>query len=368
MESAHPSPSGKKNRALKIVGITLAALLLVVGAALAIGYLYLDSQITEGEAGQLTSEVRTTAPAIKQRVVHYLICGIDYDAQDDGRSYGAGLGMTDVILYVTLDLEAQQVNVLQIPRDTYVGEDAPTGGTCKINSVYSHGPDEVNRISNLAGLISEQFGLPVDHYMTINMEMFKQIFITLGGLEMYVPWDVTDDEGNIITQGTHKLDANHIEWILRQRKGYETGDLKRLELQQYFYRAMFATFKTFPMTDVIKVLPAFITYVNTDLSVADLISLAGTVMGIDSAQIGFARCPGGSINRLNTVSGNIESCYGINVENLADLLNRYYRPHEEPVPAAQLGLPVIPEEDFTLGQLNDDLRQLSGLEVQGEAT
>ncbi len=352
---------GSKNKVVKIVLVVLAALLLLMGIGAAIVYFYLDSQINEGDAGQLTSAVQSTTPALKGKVVHYLVCGIDFDKDDDGRDYSNGLGMTDVVMYVTLDVEKGTMNILQIPRDTYVGEKLLTGGTCKINAIYSHGADEVNRISNLATVLSDNFALPVDHYVTINMDMFKAMFKILGGLEMYVPWDVADNKGNIIPQGTYFLDADHIEWILRQRKEYAQGDLKRLELQQYFYKAMFSTFKSFPMSDIIKVMPTFITYVNTDMSVSDLISLASTFMQMDSSKIGFARCPGGSINRVNTVTGEKESCYGINVENLATLLNNYYRPYADPVPASALGLPVLDEDEFTLGQLNDDLKMMGTL-------
>ena len=352
---------GSKNRVVKIVLVVLAALLLLAGIGATVVYFYLDSQISEGDAGQLTSAVQSTTPELKSKVVHYLVCGIDFDKDDDGRDYSNGLGMTDVIMYVTLDVEKGTMNILQIPRDTYVGEELPTGGTYRLNAIYSHGADEVNRISNLATVLSDDFALPVDHYVTINMDMFREMFKILGGLEMYVPWDVADEKGNVIPQGTYFLDANHIEWILRQRKEYAQGDLKRLELQQYFYKAMFSTFKSFPMSDVIKVMPTFITYVNTDMSVSDLISLASTFMRMDSSKIGFARCPGGSITRYSDITNKNESCYGINVENLATLLNNYYRPYADPVPASALGLPVLDEDEFTLGQLNDDLKMMGTL-------
>ena len=59
-------------------------------------------------------------------------CGVDYT---DGRTSAN----TDTMLYVTLDVEGGKVSALQIPRDTYVGDDVKTGGSKKFNAVYGHG-------------------------------------------------------------------------------------------------------------------------------------------------------------------------------------------------------------------------------------
>ena len=374
-----PQQPGKRDnkmstskRVVVIVCIVLAALVLAGGIAFAAVYFYLDSQITEGDAGQLTSDVVTTAPEMKAKVVHYLVCGIDYDADDDGRDYGEGQGMTDVILYVSLDVEKNTMNALQIPRDTYVGEQVSTGGTCKINAVYSHGEDTTNRISNLAKLLNDQFQLPVDHYVTIDMAAFKSLINVLGGVEMYVPWDivqkdkVTGQETLVANQGVHRISGETAELILRNRN-YSQADYKRLETQQYFYKALFSTFKSFPMSDVIKVMPGFITYVNTDMSVGDMLSFASVIMEMEGTDIGFVRCPGGPVTRLNTATSKPEACYGINKDNLAVLLNDHFRPYADPVPADALGLPLIPEDDFTLGQTNEDLHSIESLDTADPA-
>ena len=72
--STQPSNGRKqesKNKVVKIVLIVLAAVLLLAGIGAAIVYFYLDSQISEGAAGQLTSAVQSTTPALKSKVVHW---------------------------------------------------------------------------------------------------------------------------------------------------------------------------------------------------------------------------------------------------------------------------------------------------------
>ena len=85
----------------------------------------LNSKLFQGEEGDISSEIQTEEE-IKEDVVSFLICGID---DEEGRGLGE---RTDLIMYVTFDIKAGKVDILQIPRDTYV-ENTPTN---KINAVY----------------------------------------------------------------------------------------------------------------------------------------------------------------------------------------------------------------------------------------
>ena len=344
----HRAPQRRRRKKKKNYrpAIMLTAVILAIFMLIGVGvYVYLDNLVNEGDAGQLTPDIVPTEPEISKKVINLLVAGIDYDSDDDGRDYSDGLGMTDVIMYVSCDIEKGSIRMLQIPRDSYVGENSPTGGTGKINAVYSHGEDSRNRISNLAKVVNEQFKLPVDNYVTIDMAAFKKLIGILGGIEMYVPWDITDPEGNTVPQGTHFVDGNTAEWIVRQRKEYNEGDLKRLEVQQYFYAAVFKTFMTFPMSDLIKVAPGLASYINTALSISEMLSLFGWLQKVDSSNIGIARCPGGSLYETNGHKG----MYGINAETLAPLLNEHFRPYGTPVDASELGLPKNLE--FPVGEI-----------------
>lgn len=351
-------PEKKKWSAGKKVGVIAGCILL--GAALIVGavYLYFDHALTEGDAGSLTDDIQGTNSENAKDVEYILVCGIDDDEDDDSR---AGIGRTDMIMLACYDRKAGHLSILQIPRDTYVGEEVRTGGTGKINGLYSHGPDTTNRISNLAKVINDQFKLPVDHYVTIDMKHFREIIDVLGGIEMYVPWEVPnyDENGNLVSTipaGNIRIDGATAEIVVRSREGYSQGDIKRLQMQQYFYAAVFRTIKTFPLSDIAKVAPGFITYVNTDYSVAEVISLAAALQKIDSSKIGFSRCPGGGLGAVNGHKG----MYGINAEELAPLLNDHFRPYSEPVSAEELGLPKdltyptgeIPAEYQLMGELD----------------
>ena len=103
------------------------------------------------------------------------------------------------------------------------------------------------------------------------------------------------------------------------------------------------------------------------MSVADLLALANTAMNLEADKIGFARAPGGPVTRTDTVTGEAQSCYGINRENMAELLNNYFRPYSDPVPAEELGLPALTDADFNLGQNYEDIRTIGSLDPGNEA-
>ncbi|MDD3429254.1 MAG: LCP family protein [Oscillospiraceae bacterium] len=347
-----PQRRRRKKRGNPILKAFLAVIL-IIGIISGAFYIYLEFAIGTGDAGKLDDDILATAKEMQGNVVNILVCGIDYDTEDDGRDYSEGLGMTDVIMYVNFDLANGQCNILQIPRDTFVGEGVSTGGTNKINAAYSHGDDEKNRINNLARVLNDQFKLPVDHYVTLDMSAFKIMIDTLGGIEMYVPWDVYDDYGNTVPQGTHKIDGATAEFIVRQRHMYGTQDIKRLDMQRYFYAAVFKTFLTFPIKDIAKVAPAVISYVNTDLSVKDMLSLAISLQKLDSSKILLGKMSGGAAKY------NGQDVYSPHVGPTADLLNNYFRAFGTAVPAEQLSLQELEpyagwndEEPQIMGSLN----------------
>ncbi|MEG1931658.1 MAG: LCP family protein, partial [Pygmaiobacter sp.] len=258
-QAATPPPRRKKK---KSGGKRIATVLLVI--ALVCGGVYLGlNRLVTGGGGQLPDAIGTPEE-IRDDVVNILCAGIDYE---EGRDYNDGMGMTDVILYVSYNVKENKINMLQIPRDTYVGETVSTGNTGKINAVARFG-EQKPEIANLAQVLNDQLRLPVDYYITIDMDAFKTVINAIGGLEVTIPFDITDDFGNTLSAGTQTIDGATAEFMVRQRHNYGNADLGRLEMQRYMYSALLKTFKSFPVKDILKVMPAYIQYVKTDISLA----------------------------------------------------------------------------------------------------
>ena len=86
-------------------------------------------------------------------MVNVLVCGIDYE---EGRAYsgdGSNDGMTDMIMYVNFDVANHKINMLQIPRDTYPGEEYKHGNTGKINAVALYN-DGISSLMGMEGYVA----------------------------------------------------------------------------------------------------------------------------------------------------------------------------------------------------------------------
>lgn len=331
----------KKRKRKPRVGRILLALVLVLallGAVVTITWRLLSHKfnqiyVKQDQAGNLVETIVNTPEEYQGDVVNILVAGVSNDDNDlDELQFKGNVGLTDIIMYVTYDVKNNHVNVLQIPRDTYVGDISPN---YKINAVYANGPHKGDYISNLAEVINQQLQLPVDYYATVDIAAFTEIIDLLGGIDMNVPYDVFDEVGNRVDKGLHHIDGSTARWILRQRKCYPQSDIGRMETQTHFYAACFRLFKTCSYTDLYKhVLPVVAYRVNTDMQFDTMLSLAVSMMKLEATDIYITRLPVGGM----TI--NEQSVLVANPERTAELLNTYFRPYGDPVPAAALQLPT----------------------------
>ena len=157
-----------------------------------------DSIRPDDSTPTIEEEVKT-AEEYKGDVVNILVCGIDYE---EGRNYSndptSNDGMTDMILYVQFDIKNGALRMLQIPRNSLVTTKnkkitLSNGKTYaatnyQINSVaISNG----GSIAALADVIYDQFRLPIDYYVTVDMQALVDMVDNFGGIEVYIPHDMS---------------------------------------------------------------------------------------------------------------------------------------------------------------------------------
>ena len=342
----------KKKTPLWLPFAVVMAVIAVVSGVVVYGVSMLnkveDSLRPDDSTPTIQEEVKT-AEEYKGDVVNILVCGIDYE---EGRNYSdasSNDGMTDMILYCQFDIKNGALHMLQIPRNSLVATQnrkitlsngkTYAASNYQINSVaLSNG----GSIAALADVIYDQYRLPVDYYVSVDMQALVEMVDNFGGIEVYIPHDMSF-AGSALKQGYRNLDGASAEFFVRCRhgQGYSNSDIDRLNMQRYFYAGLFKRVRSMGVTDVINQLPLiFNNYIHTDMDLTTIAKMLVSFTRIDSANIMLAQTPVfmGVPNVGKTDSFDGYSCVVPDAGSIAELLNTYFRNYTGPVSADELNL------------------------------
>ena len=308
-----------------------------------------DSIRPDDSTPTIEEEVKT-AEEYKGDVVNILVCGIDYE---EGRNYSndptSNDGMTDMILYVQFDIKNGALRMLQIPRNSLVTTKnkkitLSNGKTYaatnyQINSVaISNG----GSIAALADVIYDQFRLPIDYYVTVDMQALVDMVDNFGGIEVYIPHDMSYG-GSKLLKGYRNLDGASAEFFVRCRHGdgYANSDIDRLNMQRYFYAGLFKRARAMGVTDILNQLPlVFKNYIKTDMDITTIAKLVVSFLKIDSSNIILAQTPVfmgvPNVGKTDTFAGY--SCVVPDAGSIANLLNQYFCTYTGPIDVSEMHL------------------------------
>lgn len=231
-----------------------------------------------------------------------------------------GNGNADTIMVASFDTRNNKVGVVSIPRDTLVDEPRTVK---KINGAYG-----VGGVKELLREASELVGFPIDHYIKVDIAAFVALVNELGGVSYYVPCDMyhNDGAGFIIDlkEGLQYLDGNQALQLVRYR-GYANADLGRIQTQQNFLKEMAKqTLKVSNLGKIDSFAKIFAQYVDTDLSVTDIIFYATEALSLDlSGDISFATLPGNGEVHYN----GVRYYYQLYPQQSLDLFNQLINPY-----------------------------------------
>jgi LCP family protein required for cell wall assembly len=99
---------------------------------------------------------------------------------------------SDVVMILHLDPDHHRASILSIPRDTLV-PNARHDGLNKIDAALGD-PDGPGQ---LIAAITDDFGIPIQHYVELNFDSFQGVVEALGGVKMYFPMPVYDLESSL---------------------------------------------------------------------------------------------------------------------------------------------------------------------------
>ncbi len=351
-------------KAVKIVLIVLAAIVVLCAAAIAVFYLRINNpenvfanlnstpapveiagkataEPTQtpdaGETGSTETADPTPEPtpdtlseaelesmadlSFMENRVNILVMGIDRSAERlESNSF-----RSDTIILVTVNFKTGDVDMISFPRDSYVklydkkGELIdPDDPYNKINEAFSRGgmmtkggyQSEMNTVSALLG------GIPINYYVSFDMTAVKEIVNAMGGVDYDVDVEVRMN-GRELHVGYQHLDGQGVLDYCRQRKG--SSDTARADRQQRMLKAIFNQMKsTGQIANIPKIYKAVADCIETDLSFEQICSLSLVAVRMDTDQLD-----------RHMIQGRFESLYSRDVwlvdrEKLIELIKEVF--------------------------------------------
>lgn len=270
-------PKQKKKKTVLVLCLLLPVMVLILAGAVYFTKLYVTAQQAVDTSYHTLERENAIAVDPLTETTSILLMGID-----DTESRNLGSARTDSLIYLTIDPNKHEVNMVSIPRDSYT--DIMYNGVAlnkdKINAAYSQGEEQatVESVENL-------LDVPIHYYVTFNFDAFLEIIDALGGIEVDVP--ITFSEQN--AAGT--LDQIHLEKGLQTLNGEQAlalartrkidDDVKRGERQQLLIQAIVdKALSVGSITKYSDAINAVGNNMRTDLRFNDMLGIAQT--GLDS--------------------------------------------------------------------------------------
>ena len=221
---------------------------------------------------------------------------------------------TDTLMLIKADKDNKTVDIISIPRDSYV---SINGNMDKINAAHSYGGIDLTM-----EVVRDFLGINLDKYMVISFEAVIKGIDALGGMDVDVSNDVASAMG--ISPGIHNMTGDEVLNYVRFRKGYQNADLGRINTQQDFIKQFIkeAT-KAKNLPKLPKVYMAMKPYLKTNMGMKELSDLALNFKSVDSESLNSVKLEGEGFD-LNGIS--YYKIYPDSIENIRNtFLNSFLR-------------------------------------------
>lgn len=223
-----------------------------------------------------------------------LVLGTDVVYSERGRNLKADkdafTGRSDTIMVCRLDPYRNSLGVLSIPRDTQV-------------RISGHGTQKINAANAIGGpylaqtTVSQFLGIPIDHYIVLNVHGLVDLVNELGGITIDIPkkmqyMDWTAKLKIDLEPGVHTLTGNQAMGFVRFRHD-ALGDIGRVQRQSLFMRAVLdRAMNPESWTKIPKLMEIAMKYISTDMNAGDLMMLAQYARGVPKQNQFMAMMPG----------------------------------------------------------------------------
>ena len=303
----------------------------------------------------------------KEGVFTFLLVGTD---MDDGN--------TDTIMVASYDTKNQDISIMSIPRDTMVNE---SWDIKRINSVYSRYKDGIEALRKR---VKTLVGFTPDFYVKVDLSMFVELVDLIGGVEFDVPQDMNYDDPYQdlhihLKKGVQLLDGEKAMEMVRFRR-YSEGDIKRVEMQQNFMKALIKECLSIKHWGKIKsYIDLAMENVQTDLEFGSVVWFAANVLGINSGvpalnmdDVYTCTIPGDYWGSAYSRSTHTNQSYvTIYPKQVVELVNERFNPYEQKVTTSMLdAMSILSNGNIasSTGSLRDTTHNAVMAEMRGSGS
>ena len=238
----------------------------------------------------VTPEPEMTQPDydFEKKRVNILLLGADSSTE----RISAGMNFrTDTMILVTVDFDNKDVDMISIPRDSYMRINKGSKFN-KINAAFTFGGGaQKDGYAYAMNTVSDLLGVKIDYYVGFGMNVVKDVVNAMGGVDYDVDIAFTLC-GRETKKGLQHMDGQQVLDYCRWRKGGR-GDVDRVDRQQ---RMLFKIFETMLATNQVKNIPdiyaAVQENIDTNLSTLQIATLAYFAKDLSMDQIQRHTVPG----------------------------------------------------------------------------
>ena len=253
---------------------------------------------------------------------------------------------TDTMMLCSIDSVNGKVRLVSINRDTQV--DAPIN-IPKLNGMYGwkQGGDE--GAEAMCTKITELTGVPINQYVVIGRDAFKEIIDLIGGVDYNVPFDMYHKDLNQdyhidIKAGHQTLSGSEALQFVRFRSTSE-NDFGRVNRQKDFLIAtMKQVLKKFSLTQIEGYIEIFNKNVTTNMSVQDMVWYFTNVVSkldfdedVTSDTLPYATT--GYWTNPNADRYKTQSYVYLDPEQIAEYVNENLNPYTTDISPDELNIP-----------------------------
>lgn len=262
---------------INLIHVFIAAMLLLIMVAL-IAFLYYGGD----NADNMTA--RAISDASGGDVYNVLLLGRDDVA-----------GLCDSVMLVSVNTGSGDINVMQIPRDTYFN--VSSNSYKKINGALN----ALGSAEELSRELGDALGTKIHYYLCVGTETVKRIVDAVSGIEIDIPHDMDYEDpaqglSIHLRAGKQTLNGREAIGFLRYRSGYISGDIGRLDAQKLFLNALVN--KLGENRDISRYYELFNTlkaYAQTNIREQDILSIGLKCSKTKNGKVYYLTAPGEAV-------------------------------------------------------------------------